>query len=74
VGWRSALSARIDDDGHSVRMILPGKTITLPLEAAPAVRALRHSDLAAGSLPGLDPQSSLVVSRRLLREGVIVPR
>ncbi|MET0735385.1 MAG: cupin domain-containing protein [Microbacterium sp.] len=74
VGWRSALAARIRDDEQTVRITLPGKTLTLPLEASAAVRALRDHDLAAGSLPGLDVDSSLVVARRLLREGVVVPR
>ena len=51
----------------------PAKTITLPAEASAAVHALREHDQLAGALPGLDPDSSLVVSRRLLREGVLVP-
>ena len=74
VGWRDSLRARIEDDDRSVHIVLPRKTITLPAEASSAVHALRERDHSAGSLPGLDPQSSLVVARRLLREGVLVPR
>ena len=74
VGWRDALRSHIEDDDRSVHIVLPRKTITLPVEASAAVHALRERDHAAGSLPGLDPQSSLVVARRLLREGVVVPR
>ena len=74
LGWRDSLRARIEDGDRSVRIVLPRKTITLPAEASTAVHALRERDHAAGSLPGLDPQSSLVVARRLLREGVVVPR
>ena len=74
IGWRDTFRARIEDDENAVHIVLPRKTVTLPAEAAPAVHALREGDHPAGALPGLDPQSSLVVARRLLREGVLVPR
>ena len=74
VGWRAGLRGRIDTDDESVRIVLPTKTITLPGEAASAVRALRDQDSPAGALPDLDAASSLVVARRLLREGVLVAR
>ena len=74
LGWRDALRARVEDDERTVRIVLSHKTIALPAEASPAVHSLRERDHLAGSLPGLDPESSLVVSRRLLREGVLVPR
>ena len=74
IGWRDSLRGRIEDDDHSVRIVLPHKTISLPAEASAAVHTLRESDQPAGALPGLDVGSSLVVSRRLLREGVLVAR
>jgi ribosomal protein L16 Arg81 hydroxylase len=74
LGWRVALRARIEDDVRTVCIVLPHKSIALPAEASTAVHALRERDQFAGALPGLDPDSSLVVSRRLLREGVLVPR
>ncbi len=74
LGWRDALRARIEDDERAVRIVLSRKTIALPAEASTAVHSLRERDQLAGYLPGLDPVSSLVVSRRLLREGVLVPR
>ncbi len=74
LGWRTALRGRIEDEDRTVRIVLPRKTISLPAEASAAVHALRAQDHPAGALPGLDQQSSLVVSRRLLREGVLVPR
>ena len=74
VGWREGLRGRVEDDERSVRIVLTAKTITLPAEASAAVHALRDHDHRAGSLPGLDAESSLVISRRLLREGVLVPR
>jgi len=72
--WRDTLHSRIEDDERTVRIVLPHKSISLPAEASSAVHALRERDQLAGALPGLDPDSSLVVSRRLLREGVLVPR
>ncbi len=74
LGWRDALAARIEDDEGTVRIVLLRKTITLPAEASAAVHALAERDQLAGALPGLDADSSLVVSRRLLREGVVVAR
>jgi hypothetical protein len=74
IGWREGLRARIEDDERTVRIVLAGKTIALPAEASAAVHGLREHSAAAGALPGLDADSSLVVARRLLREGVAVPR
>jgi ribosomal protein L16 Arg81 hydroxylase len=74
IGWRAGLRARIEDDERTVRIVLPGKTIALPAEASAAVHALREHPVAAGALAGLDADSSLVVARRLLREGIAVPR
>lgn len=77
LGWREALRVRIVDTADAVQIELMRTTITLPAEASAAVHALHDAGPAgvpAGSLPGLDPASSLVVARRLLREGVIVAR
>jgi hypothetical protein len=74
VGWRAGLRARIEDDERVVRIVMRRTTVTLPAEASTAVHSLRAGDHAAGALPGLDPDSSLVVARRLLRDGVLVPR
>jgi ribosomal protein L16 Arg81 hydroxylase len=74
IGWREGLRARIEDDERTVRIVLAGKTIALPAEASAAVHGLREHSATAGALPGLDADSSLVVARRLLREGVAVPR
>lgn len=71
--WRAGLEERIEEDADSLRLRLRTRTLTLPAEAAAAVRALRAAPCRAGELPGLDAESSLVVARRLLREGVVVP-
>ncbi|WP_431803473.1 cupin domain-containing protein [Microbacterium sp. bgisy203] len=74
VGWRTGLPAHVQDDDAGVHIVLPDRTITLPAEASAAIHALTSADHAAGSLPALDPDSSLVVSRRLVREAVLVVR
>lgn len=76
VRWRGSLHAAVDlsDDGESVRIRTSTKTVALPAEAEAAVRRLHEGgDIALGELPGLDAASAVVVVRRLLREGVLVP-
>ena len=73
VRWREGLDATVERGTADVRIILRTKTVTLPLEAAEAVEALASGlPSAAISLAGLDEKSSLVVARRLVREGVLV--
>jgi hypothetical protein len=76
VRWRGSLAARIDSAGDRVRIVTPTKTVTLPLEAEATVRRL-HADGAApvalANFPGLDLDDAIVVARRLLREGILVP-
>ncbi|MFN2495864.1 MAG: cupin domain-containing protein [Pseudonocardiaceae bacterium] len=53
---------------------LPDRTITLPAVTEPALEVLlTGADVAVGELPGLDDNDRLVLVRRLLREGVLVP-
>lgn len=73
VAWRPGLTARLNTDDRGVHIVLRDKTISLPSEAAAAVRALvAGAPTPAGQLPGLDASSSLVVARRLIREAVLV--
>lgn len=73
VRWRPSFGGRIDIAGDRVRLTARGTVLSLPVEAAPALHALRTGDpVTVGSLPGLDLASALVVVRRLLREGVVV--
>ncbi len=73
VRWREGLDATVERGTADVRIVLRTKTVTLPLEAAEAVEYLASGlASAATSLAGLDEKSSLVVARRLVREGVLV--
>ena len=77
VSLRRGLDARLRPGPNpaDIALLLPGKTVTLPAEAAGALtQILTGHTVQAGDLVGLDPASSLVVARRLVREGVLVVR
>ena len=70
---RVTTSVRLD--GEQVVLTLPGRSVTLPAFVEPAVRRLlagpcTPADLLLG---GLDEPGALVLGRRLLREGAVVP-
>ena len=70
---RSALRARVSEDGEQVRVTLLDRFVALPLHAADAVKTvLAGAPFTAAELPGLGPDEQLAVARRLLREGVVV--
>jgi ribosomal protein L16 Arg81 hydroxylase len=80
VRWRGSLAARVEsspgDRGASgkVRIVTPSKSLTLPAEAEAAVRRMHDGGaVPLGDLPGLDDADAIVVVRRLLREGILVP-
>ncbi|MCY1695772.1 cupin domain-containing protein [Curtobacterium sp. SL109] len=74
VRWRDELHAVVREDAGQVAIVLPSKTVRLPVVALSAVQALHGGEtLAVGSLPALDEDDAVVVVRRLLREGVLVP-
>ena len=72
---RQGLSADVRVDGDALVLSLPGKSVTLPSFVEPALRRLLDgpstpADLAVG---GLDDAGALVLARRLLREGAVLP-
>lgn len=74
VRWREGLRAEVTLDGSQVVIASASGTLRLPAVAADAVRALRDGGAhALDALPGLDVDDAVVVVRRLLREGVLVP-
>ena len=71
---RTGLRHRLLPDGDRVVLELPDRQLGLPAATAPAVTALLDgSPRAVGSLPDMDEADQLVLVRRLLREGVLVP-
>jgi lysine-specific demethylase/histidyl-hydroxylase NO66 len=70
---RTGLRTRLERDGEQVVLSLPGRTVHLPAFTGPALRRLLEAPCTPGDLPGLDQESALVLVRRMLREGVVVP-
>jgi lysine-specific demethylase/histidyl-hydroxylase NO66 len=71
---RTGLAHRVVRRGAQVVLELADREIALPAATAPAVRALLGGGThAVGSLPDMDEPDQLVLVRRLLREGVLVP-
>jgi len=69
------LSTSVRLDGAQVVLSLPGRSVRLPAFVDPALRRLlagpcTPADLLLG---GLDEPGALVLARRLLREGAVVP-
>jgi ribosomal protein L16 Arg81 hydroxylase len=73
VRLRDGFDAQVTVDAAGVHLKVPGQGLRLPPECETAIRALaRQEQHRAGALPGLDEADSLVVSRRLLRSGILV--
>ena len=63
-----------ETDADRITLRLPDRTISLPSATRPAVeRLMADAPVAVEALPGLEPEERLVLVRRLLREGVLVP-
>ncbi len=62
-------------EGDLVRIGLPGRLVTLPAFVAPALTRLLSGPAAPEDLllGGLDEAGALVLARRMLREGAVVP-
>lgn len=74
VRLRTALRVRVDDDAGRLTLTMLDRTLQLPAEAAEAVKAVLTGEaVTPAELPGLDAGDQLVLVRRLLREGVVVP-
>ena len=70
---RAGLAVTVRVEGESVVLTAPGRTITLPVFTEPALRRLLAAPATPAGLPDLDDESALVLCRRMLREGVILP-
>jgi hypothetical protein len=62
-------------DGHErLKIVLLDRTIDLPPGTSDAIRLVVDGHaFTPADLPGLEPEEQLTLTRRLLREGVLVP-
>jgi lysine-specific demethylase/histidyl-hydroxylase NO66 len=71
---RTGLPLRIVERDGPVVLELPDRTLTLPAATLVALRAVVGPGChRVGSVPGMDQDDQVVLVRRLLREGVLVP-
>jgi ribosomal protein L16 Arg81 hydroxylase len=76
---RGALRLRLDPGGEAggrepVKIVLLDRTIELPVNTADAVKvAIDGQRFTPADLPGLNSEDQMTLTRRLLREGVLVP-
>ncbi len=73
VRWRPLLWAEVVR-GDPVVLRLPDRSLRLPSATTPALELLLHGEpVLVGDLPLPDPDDGVVLVRRLLREGVLIP-
>jgi bifunctional lysine-specific demethylase and histidyl-hydroxylase NO66 len=71
---RTGLRHRLVPSGETVLLELPDRQVRLPATCAEPLRVLlTGGPCRVGSLPGMDDADQVVLVRRLLREGVLVP-
>jgi hypothetical protein len=71
---RAGLHPSVRRDGAAITLQLLGRRVTVPALAGPALEAvLSGAVFTAAELPAMDGDAQLVLCRRLLREGVVVP-
>ena len=70
---RRGATCRVSEEGDLVRVLLSDRELSVPSVAAPALAYIRETDrFDVGDLHGrLDPESSIVLVRRLVREGLL---
>jgi lysine-specific demethylase/histidyl-hydroxylase NO66 len=71
---RAGLRVRLVRTETELRLRLIDKVVAVPIAADAALKSvLSGAPFSPGELPGLEPDEQLVIARRLLREGVVVP-
>lgn len=74
VRLRGRLRCSLSQDGDQVVLVLADRRLSLAASTGAALTAVLSGDeLRVGDLPGLDAEAAVVLVRRLLREGVVVP-
>jgi hypothetical protein len=60
------------DAGDVVRVLIGDRVLRVPARVRPALEHVAaHLELTPGDLPSVDPESALVLCRRLVREGLL---
>ena len=60
------------DAGDTIRVLIGDRVLRVPARVRPALEHVAaHLELTPGDLPSLDPESALVLCRRLVREGLL---
>jgi bifunctional lysine-specific demethylase and histidyl-hydroxylase NO66 len=63
---------RVSVEGDEARVLLGRRELRMPAGCEPAVRFVAEAGtFRPKELPGLDPDSRLVLARRLVREGAV---
>lgn len=71
---RGGLRYRLETAAEQITLRVIDKSIRMPIAVEPALKQiLARAEFSPGELVGIDPEEQLVLSRRLLREGVVVP-
>jgi hypothetical protein len=71
---RAGLRTTVSADQANVHIRLIDKRVSLPAAADAAVKlALAGAPFTPADLPGLDDDEQLMIAKRLLREGIVVP-
>jgi hypothetical protein len=71
---RGALRFRTSEDAERIEITMLDRSLSLPLTAAPALKTVLSGEVfTPAELPELDADEQLVLARRLLRGGVLVP-
>jgi lysine-specific demethylase/histidyl-hydroxylase NO66 len=70
---RSALRYRVDENAERIELRLIDRSVSMPTAVGPALKTMLSGEpFTPAELPDLDADEQLTVTRRLLREGVLV--
>ena len=71
---RPALRCRVEDAADQVQLVLADRTVSLPRSASAALKVMLSGEsFTPSEVPGLDAPDQVLLARRLMHEGVIVP-
>ena len=74
LGRRTGRPCVVTEHGERVRVLIGDRFVEAPARVAPALEVVRTRTTLTPADLGLDPQSNLVLARRLVREGLLEVR